>query len=176
MTGRLASSRLCCTYLGRADEAPAPASSSSCSSLEKHTLSWLSVPLDTKPSSSSLEQSGWIPKVRSVLAGLLRRTRRATIQFNDAHGRDFTGKETHETGKRRHKLLDWTSKRRSCLFTSFSNSFNRVTRTRTAFPENKVHSAPSARKRSQQNCAEQLIYLVQQERCKKKLCISGKVG
>ena len=48
----LLSRRLCWTYLHRAAESLP--SSSSWSSLEKHTLRWLRVPLDTKPSSSSL--------------------------------------------------------------------------------------------------------------------------
>lgn len=45
-------SRLCWTYLGAAGEVV----SSSWLSLEKHTFRWLRVPLDTKPSNSSLEQ------------------------------------------------------------------------------------------------------------------------
>lgn len=49
----LLSSRLCWTYLLGAAEL-AVSSFSSWTSLEKHTLRWLRVPLDTKPSSSSL--------------------------------------------------------------------------------------------------------------------------
>ncbi|TNN89029.1 hypothetical protein EYF80_000908 [Liparis tanakae] len=62
VTCRLLRSRLCCTYLGCAAAEVVASTSSTCfssssSSLEKHTLSWLSVPLVTKPSSSSLEQA-----------------------------------------------------------------------------------------------------------------------
>lgn len=65
----LLSSRLCWTYLGRAAEVAA--SSSSPRSLEKHTLRWLRIPLDTKPSSSSLGQDKLQAEVIKVIPVIL---------------------------------------------------------------------------------------------------------
>lgn len=65
----LLSSRLCWTYLGRAAEVAA----SSCSpwSLEKHTMRWLRIPLDTKPSSSSLGRDKLQAEVIKVIPVIL---------------------------------------------------------------------------------------------------------
>lgn len=63
----LLSRRLCWTYLHRAAESLS--SSSSWSSLEKDTLRWLRVPLDTKPSSSSLGKGERWQKTHSNISG-----------------------------------------------------------------------------------------------------------
>lgn len=66
---RLLSSRLCWTYLGRAAEVVTSSSSSSWLSLEKHTLRWLRVPLDTKLSSSSLGKEEGLQRHSTNISG-----------------------------------------------------------------------------------------------------------